>query len=561
MRIALLLALLLCTQAVFASEGSMLLLAVKETQEGLEGSTASLTLEIREGKGRVFLETSPLSKIDTQVSTRFAQQVACSFLNKDCTALDFIYTIQSDSPIVAGPSAGAAMAVLTVSLLDNVTLNESLAITGTINSGGIIGPVGGIKQKVSAAQKAGIVQVLVPLGESLDNDTNSSLAGVIEVATLAEAMEAFTGKPYFPEDGRQVTIDENYNRIMKDVAEQLCARAYDILNDVEANQTTLDALSKANASLRKGEYYSAASFCFSSNVQLSGLLYRSIEEHELKEKLDELEKTISSYDKNLDARALNTLPELQTYMIVKERLAEAEDIANVSSESIEEDNLAKAIREFAFSQERYYSARSWSAFFDLPGEKIDLDNERLRQFCAQKVGEAQERAQYVEAILSDGAGNNDQLRRALDDMEGGKYTLCLHRASLAKAEADVVIGSLGLKNEEQVREVTGLKLDVARRNIVREQERGLFPIAGYAYYEYSRSLMNESPGSALLFAQYSLELSNFDAYVQPVATERPVIAGSEVKASQKKGYELIFLYVMGILTGVVIAYIVFQRKY
>ena len=53
------------------------LLAVQENSNGtLTGSDADLYLEIQEGSGRVFLETFPLTKLDTQISTRFAKDAA-----------------------------------------------------------------------------------------------------------------------------------------------------------------------------------------------------------------------------------------------------------------------------------------------------------------------------------------------------------------------------------------------------------------------------------------------------------------------------------------------------
>src|SRR4030042_1424297 len=78
------------------------------------------------------------------------KDIACSYLDKDCLKYDFIYTIKAGSPIIAGPSAGGAITLLTISLLEGFELDEGISITGTINSGGIIGSVGGIKEKIDA---------------------------------------------------------------------------------------------------------------------------------------------------------------------------------------------------------------------------------------------------------------------------------------------------------------------------------------------------------------------------------------------------------------------------
>jgi ATP-dependent Lon protease len=61
-----------------------------------------------------------------------------------------------------GPSAGVAMAVALVSLLTNRPTRSDTAMTGEISLRGLVLPVGGIKEKVSAAVRAGITTVLLP---------------------------------------------------------------------------------------------------------------------------------------------------------------------------------------------------------------------------------------------------------------------------------------------------------------------------------------------------------------------------------------------------------------
>src|SRR3990167_746023 len=158
-----------------AKQGHMKLLAVKETENGYEGGIADLYLEIKPGSGRVFLETFPLTRTDTQMSTRFAKAIACDIIEKECDGIDFFYTITADSAIIAGPSAGASIAVLTVAMLENLELNEDYAITGTINSGGLIGPVGGLNAKVEAAKKAGLKKVFIPAGELIVRVNNKKI--------------------------------------------------------------------------------------------------------------------------------------------------------------------------------------------------------------------------------------------------------------------------------------------------------------------------------------------------------------------------------------------------
>src|SRR6202521_650243 len=68
-----------------------------------------------------------------------------------------------------GPSAGAAMVTALVSLLSGRPVRDRLAMTGEMSLSGIVLPVGGIKEKVLGAKRAGIREVLLPA----DNEPNA----------------------------------------------------------------------------------------------------------------------------------------------------------------------------------------------------------------------------------------------------------------------------------------------------------------------------------------------------------------------------------------------------
>jgi ATP-dependent Lon protease len=69
-----------------------------------------------------------------------------------------------------GPSAGITMFTALVSLLTGTRIRHDVAMTGEISLRGRVLPVGGIKEKILAAHRAGIKRVIMPERNKADLD-------------------------------------------------------------------------------------------------------------------------------------------------------------------------------------------------------------------------------------------------------------------------------------------------------------------------------------------------------------------------------------------------------
>ena len=143
-----------------------------------ETSTYTVTLgEHPDKPGGAFLGVQPADRLDF--------------------SSDFDFVVDIDSGSVGGPSAGLAF---TLAVLDQLTEGEltggnRVAVTGTINAAGDVGPVGGVQQKTAAVRDLGVDAFLVPagLGEAeiaiLEDKAGDNLE-IIPVATIEDALVA-----------------------------------------------------------------------------------------------------------------------------------------------------------------------------------------------------------------------------------------------------------------------------------------------------------------------------------------------------------------------------------
>jgi len=99
--------------------------------------------------------------------------------------------------INGGPSAGLMFTLTVYNLLspDDLTHGLRIAGTGTINLDGTVGPIGGVKQKVAAAEQVGAVYFLCPAENYADAVSVAKTIKVVRIATAGQAIEFLKSLP------------------------------------------------------------------------------------------------------------------------------------------------------------------------------------------------------------------------------------------------------------------------------------------------------------------------------------------------------------------------------
>ena len=99
---------------------------------------------------------------------------------------------------VEGDSASVSVAAAVVSALENIPIDQSVALTGSLSVRGDVLPVGGVTGKIEAAAEAGIKTVLIPKSNMEDvfiEDRYKKKVKIIPVETLSDVLEhALIGK-------------------------------------------------------------------------------------------------------------------------------------------------------------------------------------------------------------------------------------------------------------------------------------------------------------------------------------------------------------------------------
>lgn len=203
--------------SVFAPAESSATINLAAVDSNGNGFALPLTVRKSAGNGETLIDINSLVFwFDTQQSIRTAKSVAENITGKNLGRTNLVYFIDSNASVVEGPSAGAALAIATIAALENRTLAPDVMITGTVNSDGTIGEVGGILEKAAAAKQAGARIFLVPKGQG----TKTALTPV-ENCTERDSIAYCTTR---------------YNQTVNDISEQAGMRIREVSSIGEAEK-------------------------------------------------------------------------------------------------------------------------------------------------------------------------------------------------------------------------------------------------------------------------------------------------------------------------------------
>jgi ATP-dependent Lon protease len=92
-----------------------------------------------------------------------------------------------------GPSAGVAMATSIISAITGIAVRRDVAMTGEITLRGRVLPIGGLKEKLLAAQRGGLKKVLIPKDNEKDlAEIPENVKGLLEIVPVSMVDEALS---------------------------------------------------------------------------------------------------------------------------------------------------------------------------------------------------------------------------------------------------------------------------------------------------------------------------------------------------------------------------------
>jgi Lon-like ATP-dependent protease len=151
-----------------------------------------------QGPGEV-IATGQLKEM-AQEAVSNVSAIIKKFSDEDISEKDIhIQFVQAGEGGVDGDSASITVATAVISALEDVGVDQSLAMTGSLSVRGDVLPVGGVTHKIEAAAKSGMDRVIIPAANEQDvmiEDEYKEQIEIIPVSHISEVLDvALEGEP------------------------------------------------------------------------------------------------------------------------------------------------------------------------------------------------------------------------------------------------------------------------------------------------------------------------------------------------------------------------------
>jgi ATP-dependent Lon protease len=133
-------------------------------------------------------------KESAQIALSFVRSHAAQ-LGVDPTVLDRNIHVHVPAGAVPkdGPSAGVTMVTALVSLATGRPVRSEVGMTGEVTLNGRVLPIGGAKQKLMAAQRAGLTEVFLPQRNEPDlDDVPADVLEAVQVHLVGDVLDIVT---------------------------------------------------------------------------------------------------------------------------------------------------------------------------------------------------------------------------------------------------------------------------------------------------------------------------------------------------------------------------------
>jgi Lon-like ATP-dependent protease len=150
-----------------------------------------------QGPGEV-IATGRLEDI-AQEAVQNVSAIIKKFSDEDISKRDIHIQYVMSYEGVQGDSASVTMATAVLSSLEDIPIDQSVAMTGSLSVRGDVLPVGGVTHKIEAAAKSGVDKVIIPAANMQDvmiEDEYKDMVEIIPVSHISEVLDiALIGEP------------------------------------------------------------------------------------------------------------------------------------------------------------------------------------------------------------------------------------------------------------------------------------------------------------------------------------------------------------------------------